>query len=171
MQTIVDRFNLTKWVGQEEARLKLVQAGYRGQAPYVTYLFFRMVTPIVAVPVRRVLSVRGARLQPADHGQARPLHRRRLYRHAAAVDAAEEQDPEAPAVDQARLSRHARSAADLRRIRHVDRSGVQARSARKSARSRWRWPRNSRSPPPNCPICRIAARPTKTSPSAPISTA
>ncbi|MCF8476117.1 MAG: type II secretion system F family protein [Pseudolabrys sp.] len=48
IQTIVERFNLTKWVGQEEARLKLVQAGYRGQAPYVTYLFFRMVTPVVA---------------------------------------------------------------------------------------------------------------------------
>ena len=48
IQTIVEGFNLSKWVGQEEARLKLVQAGYRGQAPYVTYLFFRMVTPIVA---------------------------------------------------------------------------------------------------------------------------
>jgi tight adherence protein C len=48
VQAIVDRFNLSKWVGQEEARLKLVQAGYRGQAPYVTYLFFRMVTPIVS---------------------------------------------------------------------------------------------------------------------------
>ena len=45
VQTIVDRFNLSKWVGQEEARLKLVQAGYRGQAPYVSYLFMRMVTP------------------------------------------------------------------------------------------------------------------------------
>ena len=45
VQTIVEQFNLKKWVGQEEARLKLVQAGYRGQAPYVTYLFFRMVTP------------------------------------------------------------------------------------------------------------------------------
>ena len=43
-----ESFNLSKWVGQEEARLKLVQAGYRGQAPYITYLFFRMVTPIVA---------------------------------------------------------------------------------------------------------------------------
>jgi len=49
IQAIVDRFNLTKWVGQEEARAKLVQAGYRGQAPYVTYLFFRMVTPAVTV--------------------------------------------------------------------------------------------------------------------------
>jgi len=45
IQAIVERFNLKKWVGQEEARLKLVQAGYRGQAPYITYLFFRMITP------------------------------------------------------------------------------------------------------------------------------
>ena len=48
VQNIVDSFNLRKWVGQEEARLKLVQAGYRGQAPYVTYLFFRMVTPVAS---------------------------------------------------------------------------------------------------------------------------
>ena len=40
MQSIVDQFNLNKWVGQETARAMLVQAGYRGQAPYVTYLFF-----------------------------------------------------------------------------------------------------------------------------------
>jgi tight adherence protein C len=49
VQAIVDRFNLSKWVGQEEARLKLVQAGYRGNAPYVTYLFFRMMTPVASV--------------------------------------------------------------------------------------------------------------------------
>ncbi len=48
VQAIVDRFNLRKWVGQEEARLKLVQAGYRGQAPYITYLFVRMVAPVAA---------------------------------------------------------------------------------------------------------------------------
>ena len=47
IQAIVERFNLKKWFGQEAARLKLVQAGYRGQAPYVTYLFFRMVTPVL----------------------------------------------------------------------------------------------------------------------------
>src|SRR6201987_3258635 len=47
MKTAVDRFNLAKWVGQEGAREKLVQAGYRGQAPYVAYLFFRMVTPAI----------------------------------------------------------------------------------------------------------------------------
>jgi tight adherence protein C len=46
MKTVVENFNLSKWVGQEQARAMLVQAGYRGQAPYVTYLFFRMVMPI-----------------------------------------------------------------------------------------------------------------------------
>ena len=54
VQTIVDRFNLTKWVGQEEARLKLMQAGYRGQAPYVTFLFFRLIAPIVLLAATAV---------------------------------------------------------------------------------------------------------------------
>ena len=49
MAKVVERFNLTKWLAQEEAREKLVQAGYRGQAPYVAYLFFRMVTPAASL--------------------------------------------------------------------------------------------------------------------------
>jgi tight adherence protein C len=51
MKTIVEQFNLAKWVGQAEARTMLIQAGYRGHAPYVAFLFFRMVTPIVALLV------------------------------------------------------------------------------------------------------------------------
>ncbi len=47
MKKVVDDFNLSKWVGQDHARTMLMQAGYRGQAPYVTYLFFRMAMPIV----------------------------------------------------------------------------------------------------------------------------
>jgi tight adherence protein C len=43
---VVSDFNLTKWLAQEAALDKLVMAGYRGQAPYVTFLFFRLVTPI-----------------------------------------------------------------------------------------------------------------------------
>ena len=49
MQAVVNRFNLNKWLGQEEARDKLMQAGYRGQAPYVTFLFFRLVSPLLLV--------------------------------------------------------------------------------------------------------------------------
>jgi tight adherence protein C len=44
---IVEDFNLGKWLAQEAARDKLTMAGYRGQAPYITFLFFRMVTPIL----------------------------------------------------------------------------------------------------------------------------
>jgi tight adherence protein C len=44
---VVENFNLTKWLAQESALEKLVMAGYRGHAPYVTFLFARAVTPIV----------------------------------------------------------------------------------------------------------------------------
>src|SRR6202045_5256838 len=43
---VVD-FNLGKWLAQEAAREKLTMAGYPGPAPYVTFLFFRPVTPII----------------------------------------------------------------------------------------------------------------------------
>jgi tight adherence protein C len=49
MQTVVTQFNLNKWLGQEEARDMLMQAGYRGQAPYVTFLFFRLVSPTLLI--------------------------------------------------------------------------------------------------------------------------
>src|SRR3954452_9718033 len=44
---VVDDFNLTKWLAQEAARDKLIMAGYRGQAPYITFLFARLVDPLV----------------------------------------------------------------------------------------------------------------------------
>jgi tight adherence protein C len=44
---VVEDFNLGKWLAQEAAREKLTMAGYRGQAPYVTFLFFRLVTPVL----------------------------------------------------------------------------------------------------------------------------
>jgi tight adherence protein C len=44
---VVEDFNLTKWLAQEAARDKLIMAGYRGHAPYVTFLFARAVAPIV----------------------------------------------------------------------------------------------------------------------------
>src|SRR6185295_13581837 len=66
MKTIVDRFNLAKWVGQEQARSKLIQAGYRGNAPYVAFLFFRMVSPVVAFEAafRRVAGEIGSQSIP-----------------------------------------------------------------------------------------------------------
>jgi tight adherence protein C len=44
---VVEDFNLGKWLAQEAARNKLIMAGYRGQAPYITFLFFRLVTPLL----------------------------------------------------------------------------------------------------------------------------
>src|SRR5580692_2619661 len=44
---VVEDFNLGKWLAQEAAREKLIMAGYRGHAPYVTFLFFRAVTPVL----------------------------------------------------------------------------------------------------------------------------
>jgi tight adherence protein C len=51
VQVLVERLNLSKWVGQEEARQKLSQAGYRGQAPYMTFLVMRMVAPLAFLAV------------------------------------------------------------------------------------------------------------------------
>ncbi len=47
MQTVVEKFKLSDWVGQETVRAKLIEAGYRGNGPYVVFLFFRFVAPLV----------------------------------------------------------------------------------------------------------------------------
>jgi tight adherence protein C len=49
MQQIVDGLDLKKWLGEDKIKATLVQAGYRGQGPQVTFLFFRMVVPIAMV--------------------------------------------------------------------------------------------------------------------------
>jgi len=46
MQNVVESLDLKKWLGEDEAKAMLVQAGYRGQGPQVSFLFFRMVAPI-----------------------------------------------------------------------------------------------------------------------------
>jgi tight adherence protein C len=69
MQNIVESLDLKKWLGEEEIKATLVQAGYRGQGPQVTFLFFRMVAPIamfffavfyifVLVPINQALTVK-----------------------------------------------------------------------------------------------------------------
>jgi tight adherence protein C len=46
MRQVVDQFRLDRWLGTDTARAKLTMAGYRGQQAEVTFLFFRLVTPI-----------------------------------------------------------------------------------------------------------------------------
>jgi len=47
MKTVVDRFSLSHWLNAEGVKTTLAQAGYRGPAAEVTFLFFRLVSPIV----------------------------------------------------------------------------------------------------------------------------
>ena len=49
MSRIVEGFSASKWLGTEGAKLKLAMAGYRGQGAEVTFLFFRLVSPVVGV--------------------------------------------------------------------------------------------------------------------------
>ncbi len=93
MQTVVEQFNLSKWVGQEAARDKLMQAGYRGQGPYVAFLFFRMITSLTAMIGSLVYVFFVIEPRPADERQDRHLPARDLSRHAAAVPVPQEQDP------------------------------------------------------------------------------
>ena len=51
MQSIVDQLNLRKWLGEDHVRSTLIQAGYRGHGPYVTFLFFRLIMPIATLLV------------------------------------------------------------------------------------------------------------------------
>src|SRR5215212_2890132 len=46
MRQVVNQFRLARWLGTETARMKLTMAGYRGQQAEITFLFFRLVTPI-----------------------------------------------------------------------------------------------------------------------------
>ena len=47
MKKIVERLSLSSWLGTDKARLQLSQAGFRGAGAETTFLFFRLVTPIL----------------------------------------------------------------------------------------------------------------------------
>ncbi len=47
MKRVVDRFNLTQWLGSDKAKSQMAMAGYRGPQADTGFLFFRLVTPIV----------------------------------------------------------------------------------------------------------------------------
>lgn len=46
MKEIVERFNLSQWLGTDEAKKQMTMAGFRGAQAEVGFLFFRLVTPI-----------------------------------------------------------------------------------------------------------------------------
>lgn len=47
MKNIVEGFSLSKWLHTDDAKLKLASAGFRGPQAEVTFLFFRLVSPIM----------------------------------------------------------------------------------------------------------------------------
>ena len=47
MSRVVDGFNVSRWLGTESAKTQLAMAGYRGQGAEVTFLFFRLIMPLV----------------------------------------------------------------------------------------------------------------------------
>jgi len=51
MKATLDRFNLGNTLESENSRDKLAQAGYRGQAPLIAFMFFRFVMPFIVFSV------------------------------------------------------------------------------------------------------------------------
>ena len=49
MTRIVEGFSASKWLGTDTAKQKLAMAGFRGQGAEVTFLFFRLVAPMVGL--------------------------------------------------------------------------------------------------------------------------
>jgi tight adherence protein C len=49
MKSIVERYQLDRWLGTDTAKRKLMQAGYRGQGAETAFLFFRLVIPCASV--------------------------------------------------------------------------------------------------------------------------
>ncbi len=47
MKKLLEKLNLSKALESENTREKLIQAGFRGQAPLITFMFFRFVMPFI----------------------------------------------------------------------------------------------------------------------------
>ena len=48
MLKIVEQFKLKKWLGTDQVAMQLATAGYRGKQAEITFLFFKLVVPVVA---------------------------------------------------------------------------------------------------------------------------
>jgi tight adherence protein C len=51
MKQIVERFGLSKWLGTDQAKMKMAMAGFRGPQAEVAFLFFRLVMPSLSLVV------------------------------------------------------------------------------------------------------------------------
>lgn len=51
MKQIVERFQLSRWLGTEQAKLKMAMAGFRGPQAEIAFLFFRLITPALSFTI------------------------------------------------------------------------------------------------------------------------
>ncbi len=167
MQQIVDKLDLRAQFDNEELRNKLKTAGLRGQAPLVAYMFFRVAAPPIVFCVALFYLFVMSDLDYSTHDEGRDGARRGHLRLLSAQHLRREPGPEAPAVDQAGVSRFARHAAHLRAVGHVGRGRVRQGREGDRRSSRSSSARSCRSPRPSSPISASAARPSRTSASAP----
>ena len=142
MQQIVDTLNLRKMFDTADLRDRLKRAGLRGQAPLVAFMFFRVAAPaIVFIAAMFYLFV----LNGLDYP---PLIKLLMALGAAFLGSycpnifIENLIQKRAAVDQARVSRCARHAADLRAVGHVGRGGVRQGVEGSCHASPWSLPRN-----------------------------
>ena len=47
MKNVVERLNLSSWLGTDTAKMRLAMAGYRGRQAETAFLFFRLVAPLI----------------------------------------------------------------------------------------------------------------------------
>ena len=76
MKATLDRFKLGNMLESENTKEKLASAGYRGQAPMITFMFFRFVMPFIVFSVTLFYMF----VDPAPELAADPEDRRRLCR-------------------------------------------------------------------------------------------
>jgi len=80
MKIIVEQLNLHKLLEANDTREKLRMAGLRGQAPLITFLFFRLVMPVIVFAGQRPARHRQRRrcdVVVQGRGAARDRHRTR----------------------------------------------------------------------------------------------
>ena len=125
MQEIVDQLNLRSMFDTEDVRDKLKMAGLRGQAPLVTYMFFRVAMPIIVVVVALALSVRDRRLRLSRRWSSSAMAIGAGYLGFYLPNVFIENLVQRARPRSRSLPGRARHAADLRAVGHVGRGRVQ----------------------------------------------
>ena len=54
MKRVVDRFNLSEWLGTTKAKSQMASAGFRGAQAETAFLFFRLVSPISFIAISAI---------------------------------------------------------------------------------------------------------------------